>query len=86
MTEYERGFNEGFAAAIARIDRASGLRETVGREIGMASAKCIPVRVRPDQFKFISEHAAAVGISMAASVRCLIDRTMHPHTGKTENG
>lgn len=75
MTEYERGFNEGFAAALARMERApnDGHRGTTATASG---GKKISVGFRPDQFDFISEYSVALGCSFGSAVRGLIDKTM----------
>lgn len=66
MTEYERGFEDGFAAALSRMERGP-----TGATI--AGGKKISIGFRQDQFDFIQGRARACGCSFAASVRGIID-------------
>ena len=75
MTDYERGFNDGFATALQRMGRSAGNGAAAGWPINPGSKK-ISIGFHPAQFSFIVNHSMASGGSIAASVRQLVDRAI----------
>lgn len=69
MSDYQRGFNDGFAEALRRIERGP-----TGPTI--ANGRKIAIGFRQDQFEFIRQRAHALGCSFGASVRGLVDKQM----------
>lgn len=78
MTEYERGFNDGFAAALTRMERATSGPSIANSDFSGSQPK-ISIGFREDQFEFIKERSSALACSFGASVRFLIDKAI----GKT---
>lgn len=74
MTDYERGFNDGFAEAISRNTQARGAPGSVAADFD--GGKKISIAFRPEQFAFICDLQSALACSFASAVRHLIDQNM----------
>lgn len=67
MTEYERGFNEGFAAALQRSGKAS-----CGNGFNEGPRKKLAVSFSEEEFSRVAGLAKHKGISLGAAVREMI--------------
>lgn len=71
--DYQRGFDEGFATALSRMDRRH-----IGAPLSQDfnGGKKISIGFRPDQFVFITKLSVALDCSFGAAVRHLIDQNI----------
>lgn len=70
MSEYQRGFSDGFAAAVAQSPRGNGDNQPTTAD-GFRVGKCmrIAVTLPDDLFAEVKERALQNGRSMSAEIR-----------------